>query len=194
LLLHHQDALERVRSAGKPLFNVDVRIVDESSTSVEPGGTAELQVRGPNVMKGYWNRPELTAEAFTSDGWLRTGDAGRMDSEGYFWIVDRMENGFVSDGTLIYPGDIEKALLAHGGVEDAALIRVPDRIKGMVGAAVVVLADGAQITEADLLEACRKELTRPQVPYSITLVASIPRSSVGKVQRDEITALVSQRS
>lgn len=194
LLLHHQDALERVGSAGKPFFNVGVRIVDESSTPVEPGGTGELQVRGPNVMKGYWNRPELTAEVFTSDGWLRTGDAGRMDSDGYFWIVDRMENGFVSDGTLIYPGDIEKALLAHDGVEDVALVGVLDHVKGMVGAAVVVLTDGAQVTEEDLLEACREKLTPPQVPYSITFVESIPRSSVGKVQRDEITALVSQQS
>lgn len=194
LLLHHQDALEKVGSAGKPVFNVDVRIVDESGTPARPGETGELQVRGPNVMKGYWNRPESTAEAFASDGWLRTGDAARMESDGYFWIVDRMENGFVSDEALIYPGDIEKALLTHTAVEDVAVIGVPDHRKGMVGAAVVVLSDRAQVTEDDLLEACRETLTPPQVPHSITFVASIPRSSVGKVQRDEIAALVSQRS
>lgn len=194
LLLHHEDALRKVGSAGKPLFNVDVRIVDESGTSVAHGETGELQVRGPNVMKGYWNRPESTTEAFTSDGWLRTGDAGRTDADGFFWIVDRMENGFVSGGTLVYPGDIEKALSTHDAVEDVAVVGIPDPVEGMVGAAVVVLSDGAHVAEEDLLEAFREKLTPPQVPHSITLVASIPRSSVGKVLRDEITALVGRRS
>ena len=125
LLLDAEQALQKIGSAGKPPLFVDVRITDAAGGDVAPGHTGELLVRGPNVMAGYWRRPAETRDALIEGGWLRTGDAARMDDDGYIWIVDRLEARFVSAGEVVYPGDVERALLAHPSVADAGVVGVP---------------------------------------------------------------------
>jgi fatty-acyl-CoA synthase len=150
LLLDSDSALTRVGSAGRPSLLVDIAIVGADGAAVGPGETGELLVRGPNVMAGYWNRPEATREVLSSDGWLRTGDAARSDDEGYVWIVDRVADHFLSEGRPVYsegrpvyPGDVERALTSHPSVADAGVVQIPANGGGEV-AALVVLAPGGR--------------------------------------------------
>ncbi len=188
LLLDAAHALEKIGSAGKPPLFVDVRITDAAGDDVAPGETGELLVRGPNVMAGYWRRPAETRHTLIEGGWLRTGDAARMDDDGYVWIVDRLEARFVSDGEVVYPGDVERVLLTHPSVADAGVVGAPGTLGGTV-AALVVLSPGAATTEDDLLVYCRSRLAPHQVPTSITFVDGLPRNPVGKLVRDELSKL-----
>ncbi len=194
LLLDPQQALTKIGSAGKPPMFVDVRISDPSGTDVVPGHTGELLVRGPNVMLGYWRRPDATEDVLIDGGWLRTGDAARMDGDGDVWIVDRFADRFVSGGETIYPGDVERALLAHPAVADAGVVGVPGPQGDAVGAAFVVLAAGQVGSEDDLLSFCRARLGARQVPGSITFVEALPRNAVGKLVRQVLVDLASSGS
>jgi len=191
LLLDPQHALDEIGSAGRPALLVEVRIEGTSGASAPAGETGELLVRGPNVMAGYWNRPEATREAITADGWLRSGDAARMDDRGFVWIVDRVADGFTSDGHRVYPGDVERVLGGHPAVEEAAVADVADESRGQVGVAFVVLAEGAQATEPELLAYCRDRLASHQVPLSVTFTERLPRNSVGKLIRSQLRAQAS---
>ena len=186
LLLDAGQALEKIGSAGKPPLLVDVRITGAAGADVAPGETGELLVRGPNVMAGYRDRPAETRQALIEGGWLRTGDAARMDDDGYVWIVDRVEARFVSAGEVVYPGDVERVLLAHPSVADAGVVGVPAPHGGTVGAAFVVLWPGAAATEDELLGFCRGRLAVHQVPTSISFVGELPRNAVGKLLRDDL--------
>ncbi len=188
LLLDPHSALRRVGSAGRPPLLVDVGIAGADGAAVGPGETGELLVRGPNVMAGYWRRPEATREVLSSDGWLRTGDAARRDQEGYVWIVDRVADRFLADGRPVYPGDVERVLTGHPSVADAGVIHVPDT--GEV-AALVVLAPGVEATEQDILAFGQQQLAVHQAPTSVTFVDRLPRNSVGKLLRAQLQALVS---
>jgi fatty-acyl-CoA synthase len=192
LLLDPEQALRKVGSAGKPPLLVDVRITDAAGGNVAPGDTGELLVRGPNVMAGYWKRPAETREALIEGGWLRTGDAARMDDDGDIWIVDRVEARFVSGGEVVYPGDVERVLLTHPAVADAGVVGVPAPGGGKVGAAFVVLAAGDAPTEDELLAFCRGRLAAPQIPASISFVGGLPRNAVGKLLRDQLLRLASR--
>lgn len=194
LLLDAEQALAKIGSAGKPPLFVDVRITDAAGADVAPGHTGELLVRGPNVMAGYWKRPADTREALIEGGWLRTGDAARMDDDGYVWIVDRLEARFVSAGEVVYPGDVERALLDHPSIAGAGVVGVAAPRGDMVGAAFVVLSPGAAATENELLAFCRGRLTAHQVPTSISFVGALPRNVVGKLLRDDLSTLVSRGS
>ncbi len=188
LLLDPESALRKIGSAGRPPLLVDVRIVAPDGSDVGPDETGELAVRGPNVMAGYWNRPKETREVLTSDGWLRTGDAARMDDEGYFWIVDRVGDRFTTDGHAVYPGDVERLMAGHPAIAEAGVAGVPAEGRGEVGAAFVVLSAGAEATEQELLALCRQHLAPHQVPASVTFVDRLPRNSVGKLIRDQLRA------
>jgi fatty-acyl-CoA synthase len=194
LLLDAEQALLKVGSAGKPPLLVDVRISDGAGGEVTPGQTGELLIRGPNVMAGYWRRPAETRNALIEGGWLRTGDAARMDDDGYVWIVDRLEDRFVVAGDVVYPGDVERALLAHPSVADAGVVGVPAPRGGTSGAAFVVVSPGATATEDELLAFCRGRLTVHQVPTSISFVGLLPRNAVGKLLRDDLSSLASRGS
>ena len=146
LLLDAPSALRKIGSAGRPPAFVDVRIVDADGRDVPSGATGELHVRGPNVMAGYWRRPDATGEVLLDGGWLRTGDAARMDDDGYIWIVDRFADRFETAGGIVFPGDVERVLLANPAVVDAGVVGVPSADGGQVGAAFVVLAPGASTT------------------------------------------------
>ena len=189
LLLDPDSALSKMGSAGRPPLLVDVRIVGPDGSGVGPGETGELLVRGPNVMAGYWRRPEATREVLSADGWLRTGDAARRDEQGYVWIVDRVADCFLSDGRPVYPGDVERVLTGHPSVADAGVIHVDGAGGGQV-AAVVVPAAGSQVTEQELLAFARQHLAAHQTPASVTFVDRLPRNSVGKLLRAQLAALV----
>ncbi len=189
LLLDPATALRKPGAAGRPPLMVDVRIVDDAGAELPPGATGELLVRGPNVMAGYWGRPDATARALTADGWLRSGDAARIDDDGDVWIVDRIEARYRSDGQLVYPGEVERALMAHPAVADAGVVGIPAGSRGTVGAAFVVLDGSATVTAAELLAHCRATLPSAALPASIAFVDALPRSAVGKLMRSELGRL-----
>jgi acyl-CoA synthetase (AMP-forming)/AMP-acid ligase II len=194
LLLDPESALEKIGSAGRPPLLVDVRIVGADGSDVASGETGELLVRGPNIMAGYWNQPKATREVLTSDGWLRTGDAARIDDEGFVWIVDRVGDRFTSDGLAVYPGDIERVLIGHPAVADVGVADLPAEGKDEAGVAFVVLSAAAGATEEELLAFCRQRLAPHQVPASVTFVERLPRNSVGKLIRAQLRALASRDS
>jgi fatty-acyl-CoA synthase len=173
LCLPAEDAVRKLGYAGKPYPFVDVRLSDED----------ELQVRGPNVFPGYWRDPEATAEAFTADGWLRTGDVAERDEEGVYRIKGRLKDMFISGGENVYPAEVEAVLHEHPQVADAAVLGVADERWGEVGVAFVV-ADG--VGEEELRDWCRARLARFKVPKSFRLVSEIPRNGMGKVQKQEL--------
>jgi fatty-acyl-CoA synthase len=191
LLLDQESALRKAGSAGKPPLLVDVRIVRPDGSECGPGETGELLVRGPNVMAGYWRRPEATRLAIDEDGWLHTGDAARSDQEHYIWIVDRVKDRYVSSGHVVYPGDVERVLVQHPAVADAGVVRVGSDGR-QEGAALVVLEPTGSIDEEDLLDFCRQRLAEHEVPRSVTFVELLPRNSVGKLIRHELRRLVPQ--
>jgi len=187
LLLDADRAIRKIGAAGSPPMFTDVRIVDRDGRDAEPGTTGELTVRGPNIMAGYWRRPDATADTL-QDGWLHTGDAGRIDDEGDIWIVDRVDAAFESDGRIVYPGDVERALMTHPSVADAGVVGVRASDGGNASAAFVVRAVGSELTDGDLLAFARERFAPHQVPNSITFVDALPRSSVGKLLRHELRA------
>jgi fatty-acyl-CoA synthase len=192
LLLDPDSALTKVGSAGRPPPLVDVRTVHPDDTEVAPGETGELLARGPNVMAGYWNRPDATRNALTSDGWLRTGDSARRDDDddGYALIVGRVADAFLSQGRTVHPRDVERVLAGHPSVDDAGVAHVPTRDGHAVVGAVVPSA-GTEPTEDDILAFARRHLAPHRAPTSVTFVDRLPRSSVGKLMRgggaDDVT-------
>jgi fatty-acyl-CoA synthase len=191
LLLDPDSARTKMGSAGRPPLLVDVRIVGPDGRVVGSGETGELLVRGPNVMAGYWRRPEATQTVLSADGWLRTGDAARSDPEGYVWIVDRMAACFVSGGRHVYPGDVERVLTGHPSIADAGVVQVPGDGGREVVAAAVVLSAGWQASEQEILAYGRRHLAAHQAPASVTFVDRLPRNSVGKLLRSQLRALAS---
>ena len=184
LLLDPPSALPKMGSAGKPALFVDIRTVRPDGTDCAPDETGELLVSGPNVMAGYWDRPDATREAIDEDGWLHTGDAARVDDEGYVWIVDRVGDAYESHGRVVYPGDIERALAQHPAAADVGVVA-----HGGTAAAFVVLAPGKAVGEDELLEFCRARLDAHEVPSSVTFLDRLPRSSVGKLLRHQLAPL-----
>jgi O-succinylbenzoic acid--CoA ligase len=158
-------------SVGRPLLPNDVRI-----------DNGEILVRGPSVMMGYADRPDATARVL-ADGWLRTGDLGYLDEDGYLYVLDRREDLIISGGENIYPAEVESVLREHPAVDDAAVAGLPDATWGQVAAAAVVCRRGASVSEAALIAHCEARLARYKVPRTIAFVADLPRSSGGKVLR-----------
>ena len=163
--------------------------IPTGTTSI-PATTGELLARGPNVMAGYWRRPAETEEVLIDGGWLRTGDAARVDDDGDVWIVDRVDARFIAGGRTVYPGDVERQLMAHPEVADAGVAGFATSEGDMVGAAFVVLLPGSSVTETELLEFARGRLPPHEVPSSITFLDRLPRSSVGKLLRADLQALI----
>lgn len=170
-------------SIGLPWPDTDCRIVDpDTGEPLPPREIGEVAVRGPQVMKGYWNQPEQTA-AVLRDGWLLTGDLGYMDEDGYFYIVDRKKDMIIAGGYNIYPREVEEVLYEHPAVREAAVIGVPDPYRGETVKAFVVLKDGARATEQELDAFCRQRLAAYKVPRIYEFRRELPKSAVGKVLR-----------
>ncbi len=182
-----EDALRKLGSAGKPLYPNQVRIVTAEGEEARPGEVGEILVRGPVVTPGYLNRPEATA-ATLRDGWLRTGDLGYLDEEGYLYVVDRRDDLIVSGGENVYPAEVEAALLAHPAVAEAAVVGVPDPEWGQRVVAAVRPAAGAAVREGELQAWCRQRLAGYKVPKEIRLVSELPRNATGKLLRRAVRA------
>ncbi|MDT7923106.1 MAG: long-chain fatty acid--CoA ligase, partial [Thermus sp.] len=174
-------------SIGMPFPSVDAKVVDEEGKEVPLGEVGELIVKGPNVMKGYWNRPEETQKAL-KDGWLFTGDLARMDQDGYFYIVDRKKDMIIAGGYNIYPREVEEVLYGHEAVQEAAVVGVPDPYRGETVAAFIVLKEAyrGKVTEKDIEAFCRANLAAYKVPRIIQFREGLPKSSVGKILRREL--------
>ncbi|MGH2728437.1 MAG: AMP-binding protein, partial [Actinomycetota bacterium] len=186
LILPREDAERKAGAAGRPYFYADVRVVDPAGSPVGPGGSGEIVVGGPGVMKGYWNRPDATAEALR-DGWLHTGDVGRLDEEGYITIVDRVKDMYISGGENVYPAEIEKVLAGHPAIAEAAVIGIPDERWGEAGRAIVVLRGGAAADEAAVQTFCAERLARFKVPASVVFTSeALPRNPTGKLLKAEV--------
>jgi long-chain acyl-CoA synthetase len=168
-------------SIGMPIENVEMRILDlDSGEKVAPGELGEIVIRGPNVMLGYWNRPEATAEAIR-EGWLHTGDIGRMDEQGYFYIEERLKDMINVAGLKVYPAEVENVLYRHPAVAEAAVYGVPDAITGERVEAQVVCKPGHSVAESELLALCRRHSASFKIPSVVQFVDRLPKSATGKI-------------
>ncbi|MGH9133752.1 MAG: long-chain-fatty-acid--CoA ligase [Ilumatobacteraceae bacterium] len=176
----------RLRSCGVAGPGVELRIVDTgTSTDVPTGEVGENWVRSRQVMKGYWNQPEETERAII-DGWLRTGDAGYLDVDGYLYIHDRVKDMIVSGGENVYPAEVENVLMDHPDVADCAVIGVPDEKWGETGKAIVVRQPGSTVTECELIDHCRQRLARFKCPASVDWADALPRNPSGKILKKDL--------
>lgn len=167
---------------GLPIPSTDEKIVDEEGNELPVGEVGELCVKGPQVMKEYWNRPDETAKVLSTDGWLRTGDMARMDDKGYFYIVDRKKDMILVSGFNVYPNEVEDVIAMHPGVLEVAAIGVPDDNSGEA-VKIVVVKKTPDVTERDLIEFARKELTGYKVPKVVEFRTELPKTNVGKILR-----------
>ncbi len=174
-------------SIGLPWPNTDARIVDLNSGKPLPvGATGELEVRGPQVMCGYWRQEAETARVLSADGWLRTGDIARMDEDGYFYIVDRKKDIIFSGGYNIYPSEVERVLMEHPKVAEASAVGIPHEYYGETVKAFVTLFAGASATERELLEFCQGKLAKFKIPKQIVIRPELPKNLLGKVLKREL--------
>lgn len=172
-------------SIGTPNFFVDARIVDDNYNDVGPNDIGELLLRSPAMFSEYWKKPAETAEVM-HDGWVRTGDLARRDEEGFFFIVDRKKDMFISGGENVYPAEIERVLSEHPAVAEVAVVGVAHEKWGEVGAAFVVLKENRSSSPQELLEFCASKLSRYKLPKSVTITTSLPRGKTGKVLKADL--------
>ena len=184
MLLDTARVADKLGSAGVPALHTEVRLVGEDGAEIVGAGvTGELQVRGTNVTPGYWNAPEATAAAFREGGWFATGDAATRDADGFYTIVDRWKDMFISGGENVSPAEVEDALLRHPAVAEAAVVGVPHARWGEVGQAVLVLRRGETASPDDIRAHCRTCLAGFKVPAHIRFVDDLPRTGSGKVRK-----------
>jgi fatty-acyl-CoA synthase len=182
-----QKKLKRLTSSiGRPLPDVEVKIVDEEENSLPFLQVGEILVRGPRVMTGYWKDEQKTGQVMTSDGWLRTGDMGWMDEEGYIYLSGRADDMIIRGGENISPEEVEEVLHSHPKIEEAAVIGVPDPEWGQEPRAVVVLKKGEKAASEEIIEYCRSKLAGFKRPRSVVFIETLPRSAMGKVLRKKL--------
>jgi len=187
ITLPYHEAFERVGSCGVPAMHSEAKIVDQDGVEVPPGTVGEIAIRGPEVMAGYWRNPEATAAAIR-DGWCHTGDLGRMDDDGYFYVVDRAKDMLISGGLNVYPAEIERELAGLDGVVELAVIGVPDDRWGETPA-VIAVTDGRRLTGADVLARCDGHLADFKWPrYLVVRDSPLPRNMSNKVLKGELRA------
>jgi long-chain acyl-CoA synthetase len=188
---HDPDGPRRglLRSAGKPHASVDLRVVDpDSRRDAALGEVGEVWTRSPYNMAGYWRKPEETAATIDAEGWLRTGDAGYFDADGYLYLHDRIKDMVVSGGENIYPAEVENVLLSYPAIVDAAVIGVPDTKWGETVKAIVVLSPGEVLDEAGVIAHCRANLAHYKCPTSVEATDTLPRNPSGKILKRELRA------
>jgi fatty-acyl-CoA synthase len=184
-LVDEEHAISKSGSVGKPQPWVDVRIVDREGTDVPVGEMGELLIKGPGVTPGYWQLPEITKNSF-EDGWLHSGDVSRRDEDGYYYIVDRWKDMFISGGENVYPAEVENVLFSNPAVAEAAIIGVKDEKWGEVGRAIVVLKPNQTLSEQEVIDFCKERLAKYKVPKSVVFIAALPRNAAGKVLKTDL--------
>ena len=186
-------SLRKPGSSGFAIPGVEVAIMDPDGKVLKAGEIGEICVRGPNVMAGYHNLPEATAEAIR-DGWLHTGDVGHLDEDGYLFIIDRVKDLIIRGGLNVYPHDVEEVLVAHPGVAEAAVVGIPDSVYGEAVEAFVVRRIGTEATDQELMDFCCEHLAKYKTPRRITFLPDLPRNQVGKVLKRVLREQTASRS
>ena len=177
--------IRKVGSIGLPVFGVQTRLIDQEGMDVTRGEVGELIFKGPNATQGYWKLPEQTAESIR-DGWVYTGDLARQDEQGYFYIVGRKKDLIITGGYNVYPREIEEVLYAHPAVYEAAVIGVPDEVKGEIPKAFITLKPGQQTSEGEIIEFCKANLAPYKIPRRVEIRSELPKSSTGKILNREL--------
>jgi len=176
-------ALKKAGSIGRALMHLQARVVDDNLQTLPAGSVGELVIQGPNLMQGYWNRPEATAEAF-SGGWFHTGDLARMDDEGHLYIVERKKDMYISGGENVYPAEVENLIYELPQVAEAAVIGIRDEKWGEVGCAVVVVKEGRSVTADEIIDHLKGSLAKYKIPKSVVFTDQLPRNAAGKVLKN----------
>ena len=182
---HGEQAGARLKSCGKAMTGVELRVVDAAGNDVATGEVGEIACRSPQIMLGYWNQPEATSRAMRG-GWFHTGDAGYLDQDGYLYIYDRVKDMIISGGENIYPAEVESALFGHPAVADVAVIGVPDDQWGEAVKAFVVRKPGVEVTPDELIGFARERIAAYKVPRSIDFIDALPRNPTGKILKREL--------
>lgn len=180
-----QVLLAKAGSCGLPYISVQVRIVNEDGVDVGPDEVGELWLRGPSITPGYWNQPQLSADAFV-DGWFKTGDAALRDVDGFYYLIDRRKDMYISGGENVYPAEVEAVLCELHAVAEVAVVGVPDQRWGEVGRAYIVTVAGQSLDEQAVLEHCRARLARYKVPAKVVFTKDIPRTASGKILKSAL--------
>lgn len=180
-------ANRRLESCGRPFADAEMKVVDPDGVEVPAGVVGEIICRTPQLMTGYWNRPEATSNAIR-DGWYHTGDAGQVDEEGFLYIRDRIKDLVITGGENVYPAEVENAVLGHPGVADVAVIGVPDEKWGEIVLAAIVVREGAAVEDEELQSTVRSRLAGFKVPRRIERVEALPRNGAGKVTKEVLRA------
>ena len=178
-------AKRRLKSAGREIHHADVRIVDDEGNEVPPGEPGEIIIRGPNVMRGYWKNPELTAERIKGD-WLYSNDIGYFDEDWFLYIVDRKEDMIISGGENVYPAEVENVIYEHADVVEAAVVSAPDEKWGESVAASIVLKEGSLLSEGEVVSFCKERLAGYKCPRIVKFVPSLPKSPIDKIVRKDV--------
>ncbi len=173
-------------SVGLPHFFTDVRIATDEAAGAVAGAVGEIEITGPNVFSGYLNLPDSTADAFTPDGWFRTGDLGYLDEDGYLYVSDRLKDMIISGGENIYPAEIENLISDLEGVSGVAVIGVPDEQWGEVPWAILTVRDAASVDLASVRAHLDGKLARYKLPKNVVIVDELPRTASGKVRKNDL--------
>ena len=192
---YNHDLQYKFGSIGTPIDNVEMKIVDRDGHQVQPGELGEIVIAGPNIMLGYWNRPSDTAQVI-KNGWFHTGDIGRMDEDGFFYIVDRLKDMINVSGFKVYPAEVENIIYQHPAVAEVAVYGVLDQMKGEIVKANIVLKAGCTLTEEQMREFCSEKIAKYKMPKSFKFVKSIPKNPTGKIlkrmlRQEQITVTAS---
>ncbi|QIY76096.1 long-chain fatty acid--CoA ligase [Streptomyces sp. RLB1-33] len=182
---NHPDRPRKAGSIGLPIRGVEMRLVAEGGAAVPPGEVGEIAIRGENVMTGYWNRPEATAEAIR-DGWFHSGDLARVDDDGFYFIVDRKKDLIIRGGYNVYPREVEEVLYEHPAVAEAAVVGVPHPVHGEEIAAVITVRPGAHVTAQEIREHVKDRLAAYKYPRIVSFTAELPKGPTGKILKREI--------
>jgi long-chain acyl-CoA synthetase len=183
---NHPDRERKPGSIGTPIDGVEMKVVDEVGDEVPAGDVGEIVIRGHNVMKSYWQRPDATAEAIASDGWFHSGDLARVDDDGYYFIVDRKKELIIRGGYNVYPREIEEVLYEHPAVHEAAVIGIPHASLGEEVGAAVALKPGAETTSEELRAFAKSQVPAYKYPRHVWLVDALPKGATGKILKREI--------
>jgi len=186
LALTGDKALEKNGSSGKPMMHVQMKICEEDGSPTPIGEVGELMIKGPSVTPGYWNREAENHTFFDDEGYFHTGDAARMDEDGYYYIVDRWKDMFISGGENVYPVEVENVIYQLGGVLENAVIGIPDDKWGEVGRAFVVTKPGSNIDEGAVIDHCKSQLATFKVPKQVRMIEELPHNATGKILKHQL--------